>query len=96
MCAEFQKRRDYMVERLKRIERIDFVSPQGAFYIFCCISKTGLDSLTFARRLLDEALVALIPGEGFGKDDYVRISFATSIEQLRKGMDRIEEWLSKI
>jgi aspartate aminotransferase len=96
MREEFQKRRDYIVARLKRIKKMDFVMPQGAFYIFCGISKTGLDSLTFASRLLDEALVAIIPGEGFGKNDYVRISFATNIEQLKIGMDRIEEWVNKL
>lgn len=96
MREEFQKRRDYIVERLKRIEKMEFVMPQGTFYIFCGISKTGLDSLAFASRLLDEALVAIIPGEGFGRDDYIRISFATSIEQLKIGMDRIEEWVNKL
>jgi len=96
MCAEFQKRRDYVVERLKRIKKMSFVLPRGSFYIFCGIKNTGLDSLSFANRLLDEALVAIIPGEGFGNDDYVRISFATSIEQLTKGMDRIEEWVNKL
>lgn len=96
ICQEFEKRRDYCVLRLKEIKRIDYVLPGGAFYIFCNISRTALDSLTFANRLLDEALVSLIPGNGFGMDDYVRISFATSMEQLEKGMDRIEEWLSRI
>lgn len=94
MCREFQKRRDYIAERLTRIKKISFVLPQGAFYIFCDISKAKLDSLIFANKLLDEASVAVIPGEGFGRDDYVRISFATSMEQIEKGMDRIEEWLN--
>ena len=96
MCQEFQKRRDYCLERLKKIEQLKVVIPQGAFYIFCDISETRLDSLTFANRLLEEASVAVIPGAGFGKDDYVRISFATGIEQLGKGLDRIGEWLLKI
>jgi len=96
MCGEFQKRRDYTLNRLKGIPRISFVKPQGAFYIFCNISKFKLDSLTFANRLLDEASVSLIPGVGFGRDDYVRISFATSLQQIEKGMDRIQEWLEKL
>jgi len=96
LCQEFQRRRDYVIPRLKQIKKMGFVFPQGAFYIFCDISKTGLNSLTFASRLLDEANVALIPGEGFGRDDYVRISFATNLEQLGKGMDRIEEWINKL
>ncbi len=96
MSNEFQKRRDYTIERLNKIKSIGFVKPKGAFYIFCNISKLGLNSLTFANRLLDEAYVSLIPGIGFGRDDYVRISFATNLEQIEKGMDRIEEWLNKL
>jgi len=96
MACEFQKRRDYTIERLDKIKRIGFVKPKGAFYIFCDISKAGLDSLTFANRLLDEVCVSLIPGIGFGRDDYVRISFATALTQIEKGMDRIEGWLNKL
>lgn len=96
ICQEFWKRRDYLVCRLKELKKISYVTPQGAFYIFCDISKTGLDSLTLANRLLEEAKVALIPGEGFGRDDHIRMSFATSMEQLEKGMDRIEDWLRKL
>jgi len=96
MCAEFQKRRDYIMSRITRIKKMGFVKPEGAFYIFCNIAKTKLNSVTFATRLLNEMLVALIPGDSFGRDDYVRISFATSLEQLEKGMDRIEEWVNKL
>ena len=96
MCLEFEKRRDYIVSRLSKIKELGFVRPEGAFYIFCDIKNTGLDSLSFASRLLEEANVALIPGDSFGRDDYVRISYATSIEQIKKGMDRIEEWVKKI
>lgn len=96
MSAEFEKRRNYLVERLSKIKKINFILPQGAFYIFCDISKTRLDSSTFASRLLEETFVAVIPGEGFGRDDYIRISFAANLEQLKTGMDRIEEWVNKI
>ncbi|MFH0791546.1 MAG: pyridoxal phosphate-dependent aminotransferase [Candidatus Omnitrophota bacterium] len=96
MSTEFEKRRNYVVERLRKIKKINFVLPQGAFYIFCDISKTRLDSLTFASRLLDETFTAVIPGESFGRDDYIRISFAANLEQLKTGMDRIEEWINKI
>lgn len=96
MADEFQKRRDYAFNRLMDIKRVKPVNPQGAFYIFCDISKFKMDSLTFANRLLDETSVSLIPGAGFGRDDYVRISFATSLTQLKKGMDRIEEWVNKL
>jgi aspartate aminotransferase len=93
MREEFQKRRDIMLARLEEIDKLKFISPQGAFYVFCDISATGLDSLTFANRLLEEASVSLIPGHGFGRDDYVRLSFATGIEQIEKGMQRISDWL---
>jgi aspartate aminotransferase len=96
-CAvEFQNKRDYAVKRLKNIPRVSYCYPQGAFYIFCDISAFKLDSLSFATRLLDEAGVALIPGKSFGRDDYVRISFATSMAQIEKGMDKIESWVKKI
>lgn len=96
MCREFQKRRDYCISRLKTIKKISYCLPQGAFYIFCDISKTRIDSLTFAERLLEEASVSLIPGKGFGSDHHVRITFAASLEDLEKGLDRIEEWLGKL
>lgn len=96
MCQEFQKRRDYVIARLKNIKKISFITPQGAFYVFCSISKTKLDSVTFATRLLEEMNVTVIPGDGFGRADYIRISFAVALPELEKGMNRIEEWLNKI
>lgn len=96
MSSEFARRRDYAVMRLSKMKKIGFYKPSGAFYIFCDISKLKIDSVTVANRLLDEASVGLIPGAPFGMDDHVRISFATGIEQIEKGMDRIEGWLEKI
>lgn len=96
LCNEFSKRRDYLATRLKQINKLSFCLPQGAFYMFCNISKTGLDSMTFAKRLLDEEYVSLIPGGSFGMDNYIRISFATSMEELQKGMDRIEKWVANV
>ncbi len=93
---EFTRRRDYLASRIKKIKELDFCLPQGAFYMFCDISKTRLDSLTFATRLLEEEYVSLIPGKPFGLDNYIRISFATSVEEIQKGMDRIEKWIKKI
>ncbi len=93
----FQERRDYILSRLDKMkERIGYKKPEGAFYIFCDISKLKMDSFSFAKRLLEEEHVALIPGEPFGCDDYVRISFATSMETIKKGFDRIEHWISKL
>jgi aspartate aminotransferase len=96
MRVEFEKRRDYAVKRLSGMKKMGYALPEGAFYIFCDIKKSGLDSMTFADRALDEASVAVIPGLPFGWNNYVRISFASDIEQLGKAMDRIEGWLSKI
>lgn len=96
MTLEFEKRRDYIVGRLGRIKKIGYCLPGGAFYIFCSIAKTKLSAFDFASRLLADELVALIPGESFGRDDYVRISFATSQEQIKKGMDRIERWVNSL
>ncbi len=96
MCREFQKRRDYCLKRLDKMPKISYSKPQGAFYIFCDISHTGLSATEVANCLLDEKLVALIPGDSFGRDDYVRISFATGMQQLEKGFDRIEEWLKEL
>ena len=96
LCQEFRERRDYLAGRLSRIKKMNFTLPQGAFYMFCGISKTGLDSMEFARRLLDEEYVSVIPGGSFGMDDHIRISFATSKDELKKGMDRIESWIAKL
>jgi aspartate aminotransferase len=93
MCQEFQGRRDYLMQRLSRIKKMGFVKPEGAFYIFSDIAKTKLGSAEFAGRLLEEMLVAVIPGDSFGRDDYVRLSFAPSLEQLTQAMDRIEQWV---
>ena len=96
LCNEFEKRRNYLAGRIKEIKVLGFCLPQGAFYMFCNISETKLDSMTFARRLLDEEYVSVIPGSAFGMDNYIRISFATSIEELQKGMDRIKSWVEKL
>jgi len=95
ILVQFQQRRDYCIGRLKAMPKISAVKPQGAFYIFCDISKTGLSSEDVANRLLDEKYLSVIPGDGFGARNYIRISFAASLEQLEKGMDRLEEWLKQ-
>lgn len=96
MCKEFQKRRDYLAARLSSIDKLSYIKPEGAFYLFCNISKTKMDPLTFATRLLNEEMVAVIPGEGFGSSDCIRLSFATGMDQLIKAMERIQGWIAKI
>jgi len=92
MVKEFKKRRDYMIERLSSIKGFSPFTPEGAFYVFCNIKDTGLPSLELAKTLLEDKLVAVIPGAGFGFGDYIRLSFATSLKDIKKGLDRIEEW----
>ena len=92
MTVEFEKRRDLMVLRINGTKNISCIKPGGAFYVFCDISKFKQGSAKIANRLLDEAKVAVIPGEPFGADSFIRLSFATSMEAIKKGMDRIEEW----
>ncbi|MGD9650854.1 MAG: pyridoxal phosphate-dependent aminotransferase [Candidatus Dadabacteria bacterium] len=103
--AEFEKRKDYIVDRLNSIPGIKCVSPRGAFYAFPNVSacygksfngKAVSSSLDFTGFLLDEAKVAVVPGDSFGADSNVRISFATSMENIVKGMDRIEEAVAKL
>jgi len=96
ICREFENRRNVMIELLNKVNKLSPVIPQGAFYVFCDISKTRLDSTAFATRLLDEESVALIPGESFGRNDFVRLSFATSIEQIEKGVSRIQNFINRL
>ncbi len=95
MRNEFEKRRDYIVDKINKIKGLSCIKPEGAFYVFCRIHKRGLSSMEVTDRLLDEAKVAVVPGRVFGSDAHIRISFATSMENIKKGIDRIEEWFSK-
>ncbi len=95
MQSEFKKRRALMMSCLDRIPEISYIRPDGAFYMFCNISKLG-DAVTLAKRILDEVSVAVIPGDGFGAPQYIRLSFATSSERIQEGIRRIEEWVKKI
>jgi len=96
MAQEFSKRRDLLVRRLSSIPKVSFVEPEGAFYCFVNISSAKLKSAIFAERLLQEALVASIPGDGFGWDEYVRFSFAIGREALEEGMNRFETFIRSL
>jgi aspartate aminotransferase len=105
MAAEFQKRRDLIVERLTAIPGVTCLKPQGAFYVFPNVGsyygrsfeeKVIRNSAEMATYLLDEANVALVPGGDFGHDDHIRISYATSMEQIEKGVERIRLALLKL
>ena len=90
--AEYAKRRGYAHQRLNNIPGITCVNAKGAFYLFPNISRLGLKSSDFCARLLEQEKVAAVPGIAFGADDYLRISYATSMANIEKGLDRIERF----
>lgn len=100
MLAEYQRRRDRIVAGLRSIRGIQCGLPQGAFYVYPNVShylrKDGLgDTTALAARLLEEAHVALVPGPAFGTQDHVRISYATSQEQIDKGLERLKDFFAR-
>ncbi len=104
MRVEFEKRGKYMAERLNGIKGVECSQPTGAFYCFPDVSShygrniNGMEiksSMDFAKALLEQANVAVVPGLPFGCDNNVRLSFACSLEQITKGLDRLEQWLSQ-
>ncbi|MFZ1041175.1 MAG: pyridoxal phosphate-dependent aminotransferase [Anaerolineales bacterium] len=96
MVAEYQRRRDVMVDGLNRIPGFICQKPQGAFYAFPNIKGTGMKSAELANLLLEKAGVALLPGSSFGEygEGYLRLSYANSIENIQKGMERIQSALN--
>ncbi|HDO25237.1 MAG TPA: pyridoxal phosphate-dependent aminotransferase, partial [Nitrospirae bacterium] len=105
MVSEFDKRRLYIIERLNKIEGITCSKPLGAFYVFPNISsffgkkfkgKPLTSSFDLSSYLLDEAQVAAVPGGAFGDDKYIRLSYATSMAVIQKGLDRIESALAEL
>jgi len=94
--AEFNKRRTFAWKRLNSISGISCVNAKGAFYLFPNISRTGLKSTEFCSRLLEAEKVAAVPGIAFGADDYIRLSYATSMANLEKGLERIESFCSRL
>ena len=92
MREEFDMRRQYMVNRLKGLDRVTVVEPKGAFYVLANVSGLGLNSTNFADRLLSKHHVAVVPGIAFGDDRTIRFSYATSMDVIKKGLDRFEEF----
>jgi aspartate aminotransferase len=92
MRDEFNLRREYMLERFSKMPHVSIVRPNGAFYVLVNISKLGLTSQNFADRLLSKANVAVVPGVAFGDDRTLRFSYATSLDIIKKGLDRFEEF----
>ncbi len=91
--AEFARRRSYAWNRLNSMPGVSCVNAKGAFYLFPNISGTGLGSLDFCAQLLEQEKVAAVPGSAFGAPDYIRLSYATSMENIEKGLDRIEKFV---
>lgn len=103
MVAEFAKRREFMVERIGQIEGLSCRKPQGAFYVMANVSQLFgrtiggeviKDDLQLCSLLLEKAHVAVVPGSAFGASDFVRLSYANSLENIRKGLDRIDQFIN--
>ncbi|MCX7723099.1 MAG: pyridoxal phosphate-dependent aminotransferase [Verrucomicrobiae bacterium] len=94
--AEFDRRRRYAHARLNSMPGISCCNAKGAFYLFPNISKLGLKSVDFCAKLLEEQKVAAVPGIAFGSDDHIRISYATSMENIEKGLDRLEKFVRQL
>jgi aspartate aminotransferase len=100
MLAEYQRRRDFIVKRLRAIPGVTCAEPRGAFYAYpnlgVALGKSGIhNTLELSERMLTEAGVALVPGEAFGTDRHVRISYATSMHELERGLERIHKFIVK-
>ena len=105
MVIEFKKRRDYIIERLNSINGISCLKTQGAFYVFPDVSelfgkffngKEIKDSMSLTEALLNEARVAVVPGSAFGSDVNLRLSYAISMESIKEGLNRIEEFVNRL
>ena len=94
--AEYAKRRTRAWEMLNAMPGVSCVNSKGAFYLFPNISKTGLKSADFCARLLEQEKVAAVPGIAFGADDYIRISYATSLANIEKGLGRMDQFVRSL
>ncbi len=105
MKEAFNERRLYMVDRMNKIDGVSCIKPEGAFYVMMNISrlkgrkidgKVINTSDDFAQSFLEKELVAVVPCSGFGNDDFVRWSYATSMENIKKGLDRLEKFIGEL
>lgn len=105
MVNEFAKRRNYMVDKINSIRSLSCIKPEGAFYVMVNISKLFnkkinnqiiTDSLSFSNLLLEHEKVAVIPGIAFGVDNYIRLSYATSMDNIINGLSRIEKFVYEV
>jgi len=98
MVSEYDRRRRLLVDGLNSIDKISCVKPKGAFYTFPNIKKTGLSSLEFSERLLEEANVAVVPGSTFGDggEGHIRCSYSVSLETIKEAISRIREFTENL
>ncbi len=101
MLAEYRKRRDFVIARLRKIPGVSCAMPQGAFYAYPNLGKVlgrgGVNTpLEFSEKLLQQAHVAVVPGEAFGTEKHVRISYATSMHELERGLDRMDKFITEL
>jgi aspartate aminotransferase len=101
MLAEYRRRRDFVITRLRQIPGVSITTPKGAFYAYPNVSvafKSGRvrNSMEFSTELLAKAHVAVVPGEAFGTNDHVRISYATSMTELERGLDRLHNFIDEL
>ncbi len=98
MASEYEKRRDYMIDKLRTIKGLKVEKPDGAFYAFVDVSRlynrNVSDSVGFCIALLKQFFVGAIPGSAFGDDRYIRLSFATSLENIKEGLKRLEKFVN--
>ena len=94
--AEYDKRRTFAWKKLNSISGITCVNSKGAFYLFPNISKLGLNSTEFCAKLLEKEQVAAVPGVAFGADEYIRISYATGMANIEKGLDRLDRFCKSL
>lgn len=92
MLDEYDHRRKYLLERLALMD-VDYIRPEGAFYIFIDIRKYGMDSYTFCKQLADELGVVIIPGIFFGTEGFARISYGANMDALENGLDRLDQFI---
>jgi len=102
---KFEERRDYMYDKINSIDGLSCLKPGGAFYIMMNIeniigkkikNQKIKDSFSFADNLLDEKLVAVVPGVAFGADNFIRLSYANTLENIKKGLNRVEEFVAEL
>jgi len=96
MRCEFERRRDVLFAGLQALPGLTCTKPGGAFYLFPNIAATGLSSMNFSQRLLEEFHVAIVPGSAFGADDNVRFSYATSMATIEKGLERLRQFIGSL